>query len=74
MHTLARDVYLDSEMGLPTDLPKAGSSLENPWVFDRAAREFKQWANMGLVEILSEHQRPALGEFLFDQLSFRRLR
>ncbi|MFY7866048.1 hypothetical protein [Roseateles sp.] len=74
MQTLALDVYLDSRMGMPTDLPHAGSSLEHPLVFDLAAREFKQWASMGLVEILSERQRPAWGEMVFDQLSFKRLR
>jgi hypothetical protein len=71
--TLARSVYLDSEFGVPQDLPKAGSPLENPYVYDDAAKELKAMAEHGLVEILSE--RTARGsESLIDRLTFKRLR
>jgi len=75
VRTLARSVYLDSEFGTPQELPRAGSSLENPYVFDDAAREFKAMAQQGLVEILSE-QRAVVSpqETLIARLMFKRLR
>lgn len=73
MRTLARSVYLDSEFGVLQDLPKAGSPLENPYVYDAAAKELKAMADQGLVEIISE--RIVRGsELLIDRLTFKRLR
>jgi hypothetical protein len=75
VRTLARTVYLDSQFGTPQELPRAGSALENPYVFDDAAREFEAMAQQGLVEILSE-QRAVVGphETLIARLRFKRLR
>lgn len=74
MGSLALDVYLNAGFDTPTSLPHAGSSLEHPLVFDRVAREFKQMAEQGLIEIVDEHQAPAMGEMVIDRLVFRRLR
>jgi hypothetical protein len=74
MHTLARSVYLDSSFGVPHELPRAGSSLENPYVFDDAARELKTMAEQGLVAILVERTNGTGQEALIDRLSFMRLR
>jgi hypothetical protein len=74
MPTIARTVYLDSELGVDQDLPHAGSALEHPLVFDDAARELKQLAEAGLVEIVDEHRSDRLGGSLIDRLRFRRLR
>ena len=74
MRTLARTVYLDSELGVDQDLPHAGSALEHPLVFDDAAREIKQLADAGLVEIVDEHRSETLAGSLIDRLRFRRLR
>jgi hypothetical protein len=74
VHTLAHSLYLDSEFGVPQELPRAGSSLENPFVFDASARELKQMAQLGLVEILSERLANDGEELLIDRLSFKRLR
>jgi len=74
MQTLARSEYLDSEFGVPHELPRAGSSLENPYVFDDAARELKSMAEHGLVEILIEHTRGEGQDALIDRLNFKRLR
>src|SRR5688500_12205517 len=52
VRTLAHNVYLDSEFGVPQDLPKAGSTLENPYVYDATARELKSMAERGLVRIV----------------------
>jgi hypothetical protein len=74
MRTLAEAVYLDSEYGVPQELPHAGSTLEHPLVFDVTARELKEMAHRGLVEILSERRIGGDESSLIDRLSFRRLR
>jgi len=74
VRTLARSTYLDSEFGVPQELARAGSSLENPFVFDAAAREIKQMAEQGLVEIVSERLASHDLESLIDRLTFKRLR
>ena len=74
MHTLAHAAYLDSSFGVESDLPHAGSALENPFVYDAAAREIKQLADRGLVEIVVERRRQLADEALIAHLSFRRLR
>jgi hypothetical protein len=71
--TLVRSVYLDSEFGVPTELEAAGTSLENPYVYDSAARELKRMADQGLVKINSEvRHEPA--ERLIRRINFTRLR
>jgi len=74
MHSLAHGLYLDSQLGVTQDLPRAGSTLEVPLVYDDAARERKRMAQAGLVEIVEEHRLQAGDESLIDKLRFRRLR
>ncbi len=74
MPTLAHAAYLDSSFGAISELPHAGSSLENPFVYDDAAKEIKQLADRGLVEIVAEHTVQRADEQLIDHLSFKRLR
>ncbi len=74
MPTLARRVYLDSQFGVEQELPRAGSALEHPLVFDDTARELKAMAAQGLVEIVAERTARSAGQSLIDRLSFRRLR
>jgi hypothetical protein len=74
MPTLAHAAYLDSSFGAVSELPHAGSPLENPFVYDDAAREIKQLAERGLVEIVSEQPRQFADEQLIGHLSFKRLR
>ena len=52
--SLIRNIYLDSEIGVATDLVAAGTTLENPYVYDAAARELKGLADQGLVRITAE--------------------
>jgi len=73
MHTLALSAYLDSTFGIDEELPRAGSALENPYVFDASARELKAMAAKGLVEIVEEHTSRIADEFLIDRLRFRRV-
>jgi hypothetical protein len=55
MRTIAESVYRDADIGSTIALPKAGTRLENRYVFDASAREIKALAARGLVEIVSEH-------------------
>jgi hypothetical protein len=74
MRSLAQTVYLDSAFGVVEELPRAGSTLENPFVYDAVARELKVMAESGLIEIVEEKVRRFAHEPLVDLLSFRRLR
>jgi hypothetical protein len=74
MRTLAQSAYLDSSFGAAIDLPRAGSALENPFVYDAAARELKQFADSGLIEIVDEETVRHADEDLIGRLRFRRLR
>lgn len=75
--TVVQKIYLDSEIGVPTDLIAAGSSLENPYVYDSAARELKSMANQGLVRITAESLASNAQELLMSLISrirFERVR
>jgi len=74
MSTYAHTLYLDSEFGVPQDLPKAGVSLENPYAYDATARELKHMAEDGRVGIVSEHVSVMNHDRLIDRLTFVRLR
>lgn len=50
MNTWARRIYRQSKVGVTTELPSAGTALENRYVYDSAAREIKAMAEQGLVE------------------------
>jgi hypothetical protein len=74
MSSLAHSLFLESELSVEHELPHAGSSLENPFVYDSVAREFKQMAMRGLVEIVQERTRPSSAEPLIDSLRYKRVR
>jgi hypothetical protein len=74
VRTLAQSVYLDSSFDTESELPRAGSSLENPFVYDASARELKALADRGLIEVTAEHVMRVGNEELIDRFSFRRLR
>ena len=73
MQTLAQRAYLDSEFGSLSELPSAGSPLENPYVYDASAREIKAMAGRGLVKIVDERHVDG-PDGLIDRLTFTRLR
>jgi hypothetical protein len=73
VYTLAEAVYLDSSFDVTEELPRAGSALENPYVFDASARELKAMAAKGLIEIVAEHTINVADECLIDRLCFRRV-
>lgn len=74
MRTLAQSAYLNSQFGMPEVLPKAGSALENPFVYDASAQELKIMATEGLLEILDEHRTHEASGSLIDKLTFMRKR
>lgn len=74
MRTLAQTVYLDSTVGALDELPRAGTALENPYVFHDAALEIRAMAAQGKVEITHERAVRIGNEDVVDQLHFRRLR
>ena len=74
MLSLAQSLFLDSELRVEQELPHVGSALENPFVYDAVARELKQMAGRGLVEIVQEHTRTHSAEPLIDSLRYRRVR
>ena len=55
---LSRSMFLQSTIGAIEELPRSGSALENPYVFDAVARDFKKMAASGLVEIVAEGRQP----------------
>lgn len=74
MRALAQSVCLESDFGTLSELPCAGSPLENPYLYDACANELKSMAARGLVRIVEE-QRTAHGhEGLIRRLTFERLR
>ena len=74
MPNLVDSIYRDSEPGVLTELDPAGTTLENPYVYDSAARDLKALADKGLVRIAHEQFRRGASGPLIAQISFERLR
>jgi hypothetical protein len=71
---LAHSVFLESEIGAIEELPRSGSVLENPFVFDAVANDLKRMAASGLVEVVDERRSGAGADTLIDSFRYRRLR
>ena len=71
---IARSVFLESEIGAIEELPRSGSALENPFVFDAVANDLKRMAVSGLLEIVDERRTRAGPDTLIDSIRYRRLR
>ena len=74
MPNLIERIYLDSELGVSTEFDAAGTTLENPYVYDSAARDLKAMAGRGLVRIMNEQVRCSPAGALIEKISFERLR
>jgi hypothetical protein len=74
MDRFALSLYLEAEPGVATPLVPAGSALENPYVYDSVARELKELARQGKVQVLSEELVGDLSEPLIGSFAFKRLR
>jgi hypothetical protein len=73
MITLAQRFYIDTRTGSTVPLPRAGTSMENPFVFDACAREIKSLAERGCVDIVSERRSDSGGDGLITELVFKKL-
>ena len=73
MRTIAQATFADSTLESTISLPRAGCALENPFVYDAAAREIKALAEQGLVEVVEEQVAETPGS-LITHLSFKRLK
>jgi len=74
MSRLALSLFFDSDLCVDQELPRAGTTLENPFVYDAVAKEFKELAKRGLVQIVEESTHEADEGTLIDSLRYRRLR
>jgi hypothetical protein len=74
MRTIAQRVYFESEFGTVSELPGAGTPLENPYVYDDSAKELMAMASQGLVRIVAERRRDQGPDGLICGLTFERLR
>jgi hypothetical protein len=74
MRTLAQRIYLESEFGSVSELPSAGTPLENPYVYDASARELNAMASQGLVRIVDARRHDHGPDGLISRLTFQRLR
>ena len=74
MRSLLHSIYLDSQPGELTELEAAGTGLENPYVYDSAARDLKRMAEKGLVRIVREQTHREADRELIDRIAFARLR
>jgi hypothetical protein len=73
MNTFAGRLYMEAPIGSTIILPKAGTRLENPFVYDAAARDIKALAKRGLVQIVSEATVTIGTETLTSELVFCKL-
>jgi hypothetical protein len=74
MNDLALSIYFQSRPGVWTWLNPAGTTLENPYVYDSVARDIRELADRGLVRIEAEEESEASDESLISRLAFTRLR
>ena len=74
MQTLATSAYLEANVGAISELRREGSSLENPYAYDSAAREIKALAERGLVAVVDEQTSGDAGMLLTTSIRFRKLR
>ena len=74
MQTLATSAYLEADVGVVSELRREGSSLENPYAYDAAAREIKALAEQGLVAVVDERTSGDPGMRLTTAIRFKKLR
>lgn len=73
MATIAERVYAEAAVGAIVVLPKFGTRLENPYVFDAAAREVKAMAELGRVKIVEERRDSQHDSDMVTGISFIKL-
>ena len=74
MRTLSRSIFLSADVGVSVDVEPAGTSLENPYVYDSVARDLKAMEREGLLRVVNEKSRQGNVDGPIDRISFIRLR
>lgn len=74
MGTIADVIYRDAVVGTTMALPKAGTGLENGYVFDSTACALKDMASRGLVPIVGECESESADGALITEWVFKMLR
>jgi len=72
--SLAHRLLVEAPLGVEVELPRSGTALENPHVYDAVARDLLREAAAGRVSITLLGPADAVEEGLIRQLSFRRER
>ncbi len=73
MGTISKELFLESRIGELVELPRCGTALELPWVYDRVAEDICAMASSGKVEVIARQVQQVQGEPLITHLAFRRL-
>ncbi|MCU0814191.1 MAG: hypothetical protein MUC32_07670 [Burkholderiaceae bacterium] len=73
MPSIAHSIHAFAPIGAVVELPSAGTWLENPYVYDAAARDIKAFVAHGCTEIVDEKVEHLGGEPITVHLAFRRL-
>jgi hypothetical protein len=74
MTLIADSLVRSSPVGSKAVLPRAGTTLENAYVYDAVARDLQAVAQRGHLEITALKTEAVGGEQLIRHLEFRRLR
>lgn len=74
MTTIADTLFATAPIGRRVVLPRAGTWLENDYVYDATAREIKLRAADGRVEIVEERSEELGGHPVIRHFAFRRLK
>jgi hypothetical protein len=73
MMSFAESLIAFTPLGGTAELPRAGTPLENDFVYDAAAREIKCYAERGQVAVVEECRVSSDSGQVISRLSFQRL-
>ena len=74
MSSIAQSLFRDSEIGVEQEIEKAGSALEHRMVYDETAKELRQMASQGLLEIVDQSTLTNGEDVMIDHLRFKRIK
>lgn len=70
---LAQRHLLEAPLGIDAELPRTGSALENPHVYDAVARELLRLESSGRLRVRRLEPEDGAGAGLIRRLVFQRL-
>jgi hypothetical protein len=74
MSSLATHLLRESAYGELQALPRAGTPLENPWVYDSVGRDMREFAKRGLIDIVVDREVPLGDSNLLTEFQYKRRR